>query len=58
LIAGIVVAAVPTSSVTVLAVLVGIWFIATGLVEIVGGFMQRHPDSKSQAGRGQPAPSL
>jgi uncharacterized membrane protein HdeD (DUF308 family) len=47
LIAGIVVAAVPTTSVTVLAVLVGIWFIAEGLIEIIGGFMQRHAASKS-----------
>jgi len=30
LIAGVVVAAAPVSSVTVLAVLIGIWFIATG----------------------------
>ena len=52
------VVAVPTTSVTVLAVLVGIWFIAEGLVEIVGGFMQRHAASESQASRGQPAPSL
>ena len=57
LIAGIVVVAVPTTSVTVLAVLVGIWFIAEGLVEIVGGFMQRHATSKSQASHGQPASS-
>ena len=57
LVAGIVVVAVPTTSVTVLAVLVGNWFIVTGLVEIVGGFMQRHADSKSQAGHGQPAPT-
>jgi len=40
-----------------LAESVGIWFIAEGLVEIVGGFMQRHADSKSQASDGQPAPS-
>ena len=57
LIAGIVVVAVPTTSVTVLAVLVGIWFIVTGLTQIVGGFMQRHAASKSQARQGQPAPS-
>jgi uncharacterized membrane protein HdeD (DUF308 family) len=57
LIAGIVVVAVPTTSVTVLAVLVGVWFIVTGLMQIVGGFMQRHAGSKSQGGRGQPAPS-
>ena len=57
LVAGIVVVAVPTTSVTVLAVLAGIWFIVMGLVEIVGGFMQRHAISKSQASDGQPAPS-
>jgi len=57
LVAGIVVVAVPTTSVTVLAVLAGIWFIVLGLVEIVGGFMQRHADSRSQAGQGQPAAS-
>jgi uncharacterized membrane protein HdeD (DUF308 family) len=55
LIAGIVVVAVPTTSVTVLAVLVGIWFIVTGLTEIVGGLMQRHAAGKSQASQGQPA---
>ena len=55
LIAGIVVVAVPTTSVTVLAVLVGIWFIVTGLTEIVGGLMQRHAASNSQASQGQPA---
>ena len=49
LIAGIVVVAVPTTSVTVLAVLVGIWFIITGLMQIIGGFMQRHATSNSQA---------
>jgi len=57
LIAGIMVTAVSATSVTVLAVLVGIWFIAGGLVEIVGGFMQRHAASTSQASHGQPAPS-
>jgi uncharacterized membrane protein HdeD (DUF308 family) len=57
LIAGIVVAAVPTTSVTVLAVLVGIWFIVQGLMEIIGGFMIRRTASKSQASHGQPAPS-
>jgi uncharacterized membrane protein HdeD (DUF308 family) len=42
LIAGIVVAAAPESSVTVLAVLVGIWFVVMGIFEIIGGFMLRH----------------
>lgn len=40
-IAGIVVAATPVSSVTVLAVLLGIWFIVIGLFEIIAGFMLR-----------------
>jgi uncharacterized membrane protein HdeD (DUF308 family) len=57
LIAGIVVVAVPTTSVTVLAVLVGIWFIVTGLTQVVGGFLQRHVAGKSQASQGQPAAS-
>ena len=42
LIAGIVVAATPTSSLTVLATLLGIWFIIMGLFEIIGGFILRH----------------
>ena len=63
LIAGIVVAALPVTSVTALAVLVGIWFIIQGLVEIVGGFMLRRTVSKAEvtiinpppAGQGAPA---
>jgi uncharacterized membrane protein HdeD (DUF308 family) len=42
LIAGIVVAASPVTSVTVLAVLIGIWFIISGLFEIVIAFLIRH----------------
>ncbi len=42
LIAGIVVAATPASSLTVLAVLLGIWFIVMGVFEIIGGFLLRH----------------
>ncbi len=42
LIAGIVVAATPASSLTVLAVLLGIWFIIMGVFEIIGGFILRH----------------
>jgi uncharacterized membrane protein HdeD (DUF308 family) len=42
LIAGIVVAATPVSSLNVLAVLVGIWFIIMGVIEIIGGFILRH----------------
>ncbi len=42
LIAGIVVAATPADSLTVLAVLLGIWFIIMGVFEIIGGFILRH----------------
>jgi len=42
LIAGIVVATAPVSSVTVLAVLIGIWFIVMGIFEIIGAFVLRH----------------
>ncbi|HTR94253.1 MAG TPA: HdeD family acid-resistance protein [Trebonia sp.] len=41
LIAGIVVVSAPVSSVTALAVLVGIWFIVMGVMEIVGAFALR-----------------
>ena len=41
IIAGIVVVATPTSSLNVLAVLLGIWFIIMGLFEIAGGFILR-----------------
>ncbi len=42
LIAGIVVAATPITSLNVLAVLLGILFIVMGVVEIIGGFVIRH----------------
>ena len=42
LIAGIVVAATPADSVTVLAVLLGIWFVIMGIFEIIGAFLLRH----------------
>jgi uncharacterized membrane protein HdeD (DUF308 family) len=42
LIAGIVVAATPADSLTVLAALLGIWFIIMGIFEIIGGFILRH----------------
>jgi uncharacterized membrane protein HdeD (DUF308 family) len=42
IVAGIVVVATPASSLNVLAVLLGIWFIIMGLFEIAGGFMLRH----------------
>ncbi len=57
LIGGIVIAAVPVSSLTVLAVLVGIWFIVQGLVEILGGFMLRHMIRKSQLTIVNPPPA-
>ena len=41
IVAGIVVVATPTSSLNVLAVLLGIWFIIMGIFEIAGGFMLR-----------------
>jgi uncharacterized membrane protein HdeD (DUF308 family) len=41
LIAGIVVVSTPVNSLTVLAVLIGIWFIVMGLFEIFGAFMLR-----------------
>ena len=42
LIAGIVVTASPVTSVTVIAVLLGIWFIVMGLFEIGGALLIRH----------------
>lgn len=42
IIAGIVVVAVPTSSLTFLAALLGIWFAVMGLLQIVGALMLRH----------------
>jgi uncharacterized membrane protein HdeD (DUF308 family) len=42
LIAGIVVASAPASSLNALAVLLGIWFIIMGIFEIIGAFLLRH----------------
>jgi uncharacterized membrane protein HdeD (DUF308 family) len=47
LIGGIVVAASPVSSVTVLAVLTGIWFAVMGALEIIGAFMLRHVNGRA-----------
>ncbi len=47
LIAGIVVVADPISSVTVLAVLLGIWFIVMGLFEVIAAFIIRRAASES-----------
>jgi uncharacterized membrane protein HdeD (DUF308 family) len=41
LIAGIVVAAAPASSLTFLATLLGIWFVVMGAFEIIGGLLHR-----------------
>jgi uncharacterized membrane protein HdeD (DUF308 family) len=41
LVAGIVVVAAPVSSLSVLAVLFGIWFIVMGIAEVIGGFLLR-----------------
>jgi len=49
LIAGIVVTATPTSSLTVLAVLIGIWTVIIGIFEIVGAFMLRHAVRSAEA---------
>ena len=51
-IAGIVVVASPVTSVTVLAVLLGIWFIIMGLFEIVLAFIIRHALSAASPGPG------
>ena len=48
LIGGIVVTAFPTNSVTVLAVLVGIWFIVQGVFEIIGAFVLRRMTRQEQ----------
>jgi uncharacterized membrane protein HdeD (DUF308 family) len=58
LIAGIVVVASPVTSVTVLAVLLGIWFIVMGLLEIGGALLIRHTlsaaSSAESAGQQRP----
>jgi uncharacterized membrane protein HdeD (DUF308 family) len=58
LIAGIVVTASPLSSVTVLAVLVGIWLLVIGLLEIVAGLILQHKLATASPGdRPSPWPS-
>jgi uncharacterized membrane protein HdeD (DUF308 family) len=63
LIGGIVVASAPASSLTALAVLLGIWFIVMGIFEIIGGLLLRQalratagdvrgPHPTASAGRG------
>ena len=48
LIAGIVVISSPVSSLTVLAVLTGTWFVVMGLFEIGGAFILRHAARRSR----------
>jgi uncharacterized membrane protein HdeD (DUF308 family) len=56
LIAGIVVIAVPENSVTVLAVLVGIWVLVIGLLEIVAALVLQH-QATSGGGSGDRPPA-
>ena len=44
------------TSVTALAVLIGIWFIVQGLFEMASGFMLRHAISKEQTTMVNPSP--
>ncbi len=48
-VAGIVVASAPLDSLTVLAVLIGIWFIVMGLIQIAGAVMLRRAASDQRA---------
>jgi uncharacterized membrane protein HdeD (DUF308 family) len=57
LIAGIVVTARPVTSVTVLAVLLGVWFIVIGFFEIIAGIMLRHAVNAAEASLTGPAGS-
>jgi uncharacterized membrane protein HdeD (DUF308 family) len=54
LIAGIVVTATPTSSLTVLAALLGVWFIIMGIFEIIGAFMLRRLAGPQRAASAEP----
>jgi uncharacterized membrane protein HdeD (DUF308 family) len=49
LVGGIVITAVPTESVKVLAVLIGIWFLIQGLLEIAGGLRIRQAARRPQS---------
>jgi uncharacterized membrane protein HdeD (DUF308 family) len=55
---GIVVIAAPVTSVTVLAVLLGIWFAVMGLFEIASGFILRHAIGKARTTMVKPPPRL
>ena len=54
-IAGIVVVSTPVDSLTVLAVLIGIWFIIMGIIEIIGGLMIRRAARTAADSLGGPA---
>ena len=49
LVAGIVLVSVPVNSLTALAVLLGIWFIVIGLIEVAGAFMLRSSMKQASA---------
>jgi hypothetical protein len=49
LIAGIVVISAPIASITTLAVLMGIWFVVMGVMEMFGAFAFRHAVRSAQA---------
>ncbi len=51
LIAGVVVAVAPVTSLSVLAVLLGMWFVIMGIFEIVGGFLLRQALSRQGMAR-------
>jgi uncharacterized membrane protein HdeD (DUF308 family) len=57
LIAGIVVTATPASSLTVLAVLLGIWSIIMGIFEIIGGLILRRMVNAGEAALAGPTGS-
>jgi uncharacterized membrane protein HdeD (DUF308 family) len=57
LIAGIVVTATPESSITVLAVLIGIWTIVIGILEIIGAFLLRRAVRHAEATFAEPPSS-
>jgi uncharacterized membrane protein HdeD (DUF308 family) len=57
LVAGIVVATAPVSSLTTLAILVGIWFIIMGVFEIAGALILRHGLHAAHAGPAHPRPA-
>ena len=54
-IAGIVVVSAPVDSLTVLALLIGIWFIVMGIIEIIGGLMIRRAARTAADSLGGPA---